>query len=148
MGGKSTRSGGDPVKRIAMCAAVAAFLLATVLPGTALAHTFVASTSLTIHKVPGGVTNPGATVVVYGKLRSVRPLCRSDRVVKLMRARPGADQLLAKDRTDSEGEYIFIRHPRRDQHIYTRFSGFFQTSYGHSHRCRGSFSSILFVNVG
>ena len=148
MGAESTRSGGDPVKRIAIGAAVAAFVLATVLPGTALAHTFVASTSLTIHKVPVGITNPGATVIVYGKLRSPRPLCRNDMVVKLMRVRPGADRLLARDRTDREGEYIFVRHPRRDQHVYTRFSGFFQTSYGHSHRCRASRSVSIFVNVG
>jgi len=65
-----------------------------------------------------------------------------------MRVRPGPDRLLAKDRTDSEGEYIFVRHPRRDQHVYTRFSGFFQTSYGHSHRCLASRSASLFVNVG
>ena len=136
------------MKRIATAAAIAAFVLATVLPGTALAHTFVASTSLTIHKVPVGITNPGATVIVYGKLRSPRPLCRNDMVVKLMRVRPGPDRLLAKDRTDSEGEYIFVRHPRRDQHVYTRFSGFFQTSYGHSHRCLASRSASLFINVG
>jgi hypothetical protein len=136
------------VKRIAIGAAVAAFLLATVLPGTALAHTFVASTTLSIHKVPGGVTAPGATVIVYGKLRSARPLCRSDMVVKLMRVRPGADKLLARDRTDSEGEYIFVRHPLRDQHVYTRFSGFLQTSYGHSHRCLPSRSVNVFINVG
>lgn len=135
------------MKRIAMSAAVAAFLLATVLPGTALAHTFVANTTLSIHKVPGGVTTRGATVIVYGKLGSPRPLCRNDMVVKLMRVRPGPDQILARDRTDREGEYIFVRHPLRDQHVYTRFSGFFQTSYGHSHRCRPSRSVNVFINV-
>jgi hypothetical protein len=135
------------MKRIAVGAAAAFFLLATVLPGTALAHNFVASTNLSIHKVPGGVTNRGATVIVYGKLGSARALCRDNMVVKLMKVRPGADRLLARDRTDSEGEYIFVRNPRRDQHVYTRFSGFFQTSYGHSHRCQASRSVSLFVNV-
>jgi hypothetical protein len=136
------------MKRIAVGVAAAFFLLATVLPGTALAHNFVANTSLSIHKVPGGVTNRGATIIVYGKLGSARAFCRDNMVVKLMKVRPGADKLLAKDRTDGEGEYIFVRNPRRDQRVYTRFSGFLQTSYGHSHRCRHSRSVNLLINVG
>ena len=136
------------MKRIAVGAAAAFILLATVLPGTALAHTFVASTNLSINKVPGGVTNRGATVIVYGKLKSSHALCRNNMVVKLMKVRPGADKLLAKDRTDEEGEYIFVRNPRRDARVYTRFPGFLQESYGHSHRCQGSRSSSVRINVG
>ena len=60
------------MKPTAVGVAAAFFLLATVLPGTALAHNFVASTNVTIHKVPGGVTNPGATVIVYGKVNLPR----------------------------------------------------------------------------
>jgi hypothetical protein len=136
------------MKRIAVGAAAAFFLLATVLPGTALAHTFVASTNLSINKVPGGVTNRGATVIVYGKLKSSHALCRNNMIVKLMKVRPGADKLLAKDRTDEEGEYIFVRNPRRDARVYTRFPGFLDTSYPHSHRCQGSRSSSVRINVG
>jgi hypothetical protein len=135
------------MKRIAIGAAAAVLLLATMLPDPALAHFFSAKTSLTIHKVPTGVTAPGATVLIYGKLRSPRPACRFDKVVKLMKVRPGADKVLSRDRTDREGEYLFVREPKRDQTLYTRFSRTLQTSYGHSHRCRGSRSDNLFINV-
>jgi hypothetical protein len=135
------------MKRISVGAAAAVLLLATMLPDTALAHTFAARTSLSIHKVPAGATAPGATVIVYGKLRSARVSCRFDKLVRLMKVRPGPDKVLGRDRTDREGEYLFVRKPKRDQKVYTRFSGTLQTSYGHSHRCRASRSDNVFVNV-
>jgi hypothetical protein len=139
---------GVSMKRIALAAAAAALLLATILPDASLAHTFAARTNLTIHKVPVGATDAGATIVVYGRLRSGRATCRSNKVVKLMKVRPGPDRVLGRDRTDSEGEYLFVRKPFSDQTVYTRFSGTLQTSYGHSHRCRHSRSDNLFINVG
>jgi hypothetical protein len=134
------------VRHILVSAAVFV-LLAAVMPGTAVAHTFVADTSLTIHKAPTGATASGATVVIYGRLLSPRLKCRFDQVVKLLRVRPGRDALLARDSTDREGEYIFVRTPQADQRVYTRFSGSVETSYGHSHTCRASRSSTLFVDV-
>jgi hypothetical protein len=135
------------MKRIALAAAAAVLLLATILPDTSLAHTFAARTRLSINKVPAGATHAGAKIVVYGKLRSGRATCRSNKVVKLMKVRPGPDRVLGKDRTDSEGEYLFVRKPFSDQTVYTKFSGTLQTSYGHSHRCRRSRSDNLFINV-
>jgi hypothetical protein len=134
------------VRHILVSAAVFV-LLATVMPGTAVAHTFVADTSLTIHKAPTGATVSGETVVIYGKLLSPRLKCRFDKVVKLLRVRPGQDALLARDTTDREGEYLFVRTPKTDQRVYTRFSGSLDTSYGHSHRCRPSRSSTVFIDV-
>jgi hypothetical protein len=126
---------------------VGVFLLATLGIGAAVAHVFEADTTLTINKAPTGVTNAGATVVIFGKLKSPRPACRADKLIRLLRVRPGPDRVLARDRTDDEGEYLFVRHPRRDQKVYTRFSGTFSSSYGHSHRCFGDRSPSIRINV-
>jgi hypothetical protein len=135
------------MRRAVSGAIVGVFLLTTVAVGAAFAHTFAADTSLTIAKVPSGATQAGAKVVIYGRLRSANATCRSNKVVKLMRVRPGPDKLLARDRTDAEGEYLFVRNPGRDQTVYTRFSGTFTSTYPHSHRCRSDRSRSLFVNV-
>jgi hypothetical protein len=135
------------MRRAVSGAIVGVFLLTTVAVGAAFAHNFAADTSLTIAKVPSGATQAGAKVLIYGRLRSGNASCRTNKVVKLMRVRPGPDKLLARDRTDAEGEYLFVRNPGRDQTVYTRFSGTFNTSYGHSHRCRSDRSRSLFVNV-
>jgi hypothetical protein len=134
------------MKRVA-ASVIGVFLLTTVVVGSAVAHTFVNETSLSIGKLPRHATNPGATVIIFGRLRSPRPACRSNKVVKLLRVRPGPDIVLARDRTDSDGDYGFIRHPRRDQTVYTRFSGTFSSSYGHSHRCLGDRSRFRFINI-
>jgi hypothetical protein len=138
---------GIRMKRVVTSSIVGVFLLTTVGMGAAVAHTFSADTNLTIRKTPRGITAVGARVAIHGRLRSARASCRVNKVVKLMRVRPGPDLLLARDRTDSEGEYLFIRHPRRDQTVYTKFSGTFRTSYGHSHRCQRSRSDRRFINV-
>jgi hypothetical protein len=143
----SSRRREGVMKRLAISAIAGAFFVATAFAGTAIAHNFVANTSLTIHKVPTGVTSPGADVVIYGTLRSPRSFCQDNMVIRLMKVRPGADKLLARDRTDREGEYMFVRGPRHDQTVYTRFRGFFESSYGHSHRCVASRSSNLVINV-
>jgi hypothetical protein len=135
------------MKRIAASVIDGVFLITTVVVGTAVAHTVVAGTSLTIHKAPRGPTNAGAKIVIFGRLRSARPACRSNKLVKLFRVRPGADRLLARDRTDLEGDYRFVRHPRRDQTVYTRFSGTLNSTYPHSHRCVKSRSINKFINT-
>jgi len=135
------------MKRVAASVIVGVFLLTTVAVGTAVAHTWVSGTSLTIGKLPTGATDPGAKVIIFGRLTSPRPACRANKVVKLLRVRPGPDRLLARDTTDSEGDYLFVRHPRRDQTVYTRFSGSFSSSYGHSHRCLADRSLTRFINI-
>jgi hypothetical protein len=138
---------GVKMKRIAASIIVGVFLLTTVAVGVAVAHTVVSATSLTIQKFPRGATNKGAAVIIAGRLKSARAACRANKTVKLMKVRPGPDRLLARDITDSEGEYFFIRHPRRDQTVYTRFSGTLVTSYGHSHECLKSRSRSRFINT-
>jgi hypothetical protein len=135
------------MKRIIASAAVAMFFLATVMSGSAGAHTFVANTSLSIHKAPTTATAPGANVNIFGKLQSPRRSCRVDKVVKLFKVLEGPDKLLAKDRTDNEGTYGFVRQPSKDMKVYTKFFGSLKTSYGHSHKCLASQSSKLFIDV-
>jgi hypothetical protein len=135
------------MKRIAASVIVGVFFLTTVAVAVAVADVIEATTSLTIQKIPRGATNKGAAVVIAGKLKSARATCRANKVVKLMKVRLGPDRLLATDITDSEGEYFFIRHPRADQRVYTRFSGTVFTSYGHSHTCLKDRSRNRFINV-
>jgi hypothetical protein len=135
------------MKRIAASVIVGVFLLTTVAISTAVAHTVVSETTLTIRKAPRGATNPGGKVIIFGRLKSARPACRSNKVVRLMKVRPGADKVLAVDRTDLEGDYRFVRHPGGDVTVYTRFSGTVRTSYGHFHRCLGDRSRNRFINV-
>jgi hypothetical protein len=135
------------MKRILVCGVAATFLLVSILASSAMAHNFVANTSLTIHKAPTGATHPGHDVVIFGKLRSGHHSCEVHKVVRLMKKRPGPDKLLGRDRTDTEGDYSFLRNPTRDMTVYTRFRGSLNTSYGHSHECLASRSSNLFINI-
>jgi hypothetical protein len=130
-------------KLLAIVASVSALAFASV----AAAHTFFATPAITIHKSPIGATSPGARVIIYGRIRSAYGFCRANRVVRLFRVRPGPDALLALDLTDREGEYLFIRRPRRDQTVYTRIRARSFTSYGHSHNCAAARSRNLFINV-
>ena len=135
------------MKRAVTGTIIAMLLLTTLGSGAAVAHTTASNTSLTINKIPGGATRPGARVIIYGRLRSFRATCRANKVVKLIRVRPGPNLVLARDRTDNEGEYRFVRRPSRDQTVYTKFAGTLRTSYGHSHRCRRDRSTNVFVNI-
>jgi hypothetical protein len=130
-------------KLLVIVASASALAFASV----AVAHTFFATPSLTIHKAPFGATSPGARVVVHGRIISGRSFCKVNRVVRLFRVRPGPNRLLATDRSDSDGEYVFIRHPRRDQTVYTRIRARSSTSYGHSHNCAADRSRNRFINV-
>ena len=123
------------------------FLVTTVLVGTSIAHTYVAETSLTIHKEPRGVTEAGTKLFIFGKLRSARPACRANEWVKLMRVRPGPDRAMERDKTNSEGNYRFVLHPLRDQTVYVKFFGSFRDPIGHSHRCLSSRSENQPINV-
>jgi hypothetical protein len=132
------------VKRL-LLAGVAAVGLAFAV--TAAAHTFVASPSLSIGKVPAGATSPRERIIIFGKIHSGRLFCRNNRVVRLFRVRPGPDRLLATDRSDREGEYAFALRPRRDRRVYTRIGRLSFTNYPHSHVCRSARSNNQRINV-
>jgi hypothetical protein len=135
------------MKRVAASVTVGVFLFTTVVVGAAVAHTYVAETSLSIHKEPLGPTQAGAKVFIFGRLKSPRTACRSNRWVKLMRVVPGPDNAMARDKTDGDGNYRFVRHPLRDQTVYVRFFGSFRSSIGHSHRCLSNRSRIRFIDI-
>lgn len=136
------------MKRPSVAFGVVTILILALLPDIGSAHTFTNRPRLIINKVPGGATDPGDRVVIYGRIVSGRAPCRDGRIVRLFRVVPGPNRLLATDLTDFEGEYLFVRRPRRDQTLYTRISRFVETSYGHSHVCRRARSRDLFVDVG
>jgi hypothetical protein len=132
------------VKRLLLLGVAAVGLAFAV---TAAAHNFVASPSLSIGKVPAGATSRGERIVIFGKIHTRRTFCKDDRRVRLFRVRPGADRLIAIDRSDAEGEYGFALRPRRDKRVYTRIGRLVHTSYGHSHVCRAARSNNKRINV-
>ena len=113
----------------------------------AVAHVFSADTSIRARMVPSGTVTKGERVLVFGRLRSGQAVCRQGKTVQLMRRRPGADTVLRSDTTDAEGEYRFRIKARKDMTVYVAFRGSVESSYGHSHTCRGSSSRGLQVNV-
>lgn len=135
------------MKRVAASVILGVVLLTTVAVDTAAAHTYVAETWLTIHKEPRGITNAGAKVYVFGKLHSPRPMCRSWEWVHLMKVLPGPDASLQRVRTNSDGNYRFVRRPQGDLTVYVKFFGSFRPSTGHSHRCLSSRSPSRVLDV-
>jgi hypothetical protein len=138
---------GNEMKQLLASVVVGVFLLTAVVVDAAVAHTYVAETSLSIHKEPRGITQAGTKVFIFGRLKSARPACRFNEWVKLMKAVPGPDKAIARDKTDGEGNYRFVLQPLRDQTVYARFLGSFNSSVGHSHRCLSSRSRIRWINV-
>lgn len=134
------------MRRITGAVLAALLLGGTIFVGTAGAHTFVSQPKVTINKSPTGAVDPGDRVLIFGKVKG-RNLCTDRREVTLFRVRPGADERVGTDRTDNEGEYRFAIRPQSDGTFYVRLRGLRQTSYGHSHRCRGDRSPSVSVNV-
>ena len=127
------------------------FLVAIALSGAfaagADAHVFESTTTLGVAKTPSRAVERGARVVVHGRLRSSRGACRAGKLVRLFLQRPGADRLVASDRTDGDGEYGIVVRPAADMTVYARFGGSSDSAYGHSHVCAGDSSSRLRIDV-
>jgi hypothetical protein len=123
------------------------FLLSAVLATGAQADAFSVATSVTARDVPAGVVAPGTRVVVAGRISSARSACEGGKLVKLFVRRPGADRVVATDRTDRDGEFSFALRPNADLVVYARFGGSHVSSYGHRHLCRGDSSAALRIDV-
>jgi hypothetical protein len=134
------------MRRIVGAALVALLMGGTIFAGSAGAHSFVSQPRVTIDKSPAGPTAPGDRVVIFGDVKG-RGFCTDGRQVTLFRSRPGADERVGTDRTDNDGEYRFVIRPQADGSFYVRIGPRRQTSYGHSHRCRGDRSPSVFINV-
>lgn len=115
--------------------------------GVAWADVFENQPRVKIDRSPAGTVSPGERVVIFGKVKSGQDVCKAGREVQLMRRQPGPDKLLETDVTDGDGEYRFVRRPRKDQTVYTRLARFFESSYGHSHECLRATSRDLFIDV-
>jgi hypothetical protein len=141
MRGRATR------RRLLTVLLATGLLVSAIFVGVSNAHTFTATTTVTIHKIPTGDIKPGAAVAFYGSLRSARQACRSNKKIQLWRTRPGPDLLVTRTRTNTSGQYLFIQHPRRTHTFYTRFPGSLFTSYGHFHKCLPDRSGNVLVRV-
>lgn len=126
---------------------LSASLLVTGVAGIAWAHVFEKQPRVTIDRSPAGTVSPGERVVIFGKVKSGQDVCKVGRKIRLMLKRPGPDKLLETDVTDGNGEYRFVRRPRKDQTVYTRLPRFFESSYGHSHECLRALSRDLSIDV-
>jgi hypothetical protein len=134
------------MKRIVGAALVVLLVGGTIFASTAGAHSFVSQPRVTINKSPSGPVDAGDRVVIFGDVKG-RSFCTDGRIVTLFRGRPGPDERIGTDRTDNDGEYRFVIRPQSDGSFYVRIGGRRNTSYGHSHRCRGDRSPSIFVNV-
>jgi hypothetical protein len=126
---------------------VGVILLSAIAMPNALAHTFVAGSTISIASTPKGPVEKGTDVLIFGKVGSDHSSCKKGRVVELFKVRSGHDKLLGKDRTDADGEYGFRRTIKRNQAFRTKVLRRLDTSYGHSHDCKGAGSSKLVIQV-
>jgi hypothetical protein len=137
-------------KRFVLTCLMSAVIL-VVQVGGASAHVATYDTSLSIDKSPNHAVHRGDRVLIMGKLKP--KACRKHKVIRLMKVVKGPDKLLAKDRTDREGEYLFKLRARRTMKVYTRFRGSvttgynYGTYYGHSHTCNPSRSKSVKIRV-
>lgn len=127
---------------------LATMLVSAALPAVASAHVVDAQTRVSIGRTPQGVVPPGTRVVVSGRLHSAaRAVCTGRKVIRLYLVRRGPDRLLARDVTDAQGGYRFVRRPRADVRVYARFAASFASSYGHQHTCRSDSSRAILIDV-
>ena len=101
----------------------------------AVAHTFSEGTTLTAKRALGK-----RRALIFGNLSDGQ--CKNGKTVQLVNAKTGG--VKATDVTDKDGEYRFkVRRGKRTKRFYTRFQGSVETSYQHSHTCRGSQSNTV-----
>ena len=118
-------------RRIACLAgATAAGLLAMAAP--AGSHDAGYDSRVTIHNPQPGVW--------HGRVFSERDSCEPDRLVKLMRPRPGPDEEVARDRTDADGRWDYIPIGER---YYARVVRKVIERPGHRHVCRADESRTI-----
>jgi len=98
------------------------------------AHTFTASSTISIHYVDGKF---------QGRVRSSRPRCEK-RLVRVFKARPDRpDIFIGEDRTNDNGRYRIPKPPRIKGKFYARATRRSGGHYSHKHRCRPALSRII-----
>lgn len=119
--------------------------LAALFVPAAAAGVIIGKTSITARAQHALFFKAGAQVVVSGQLQSSKAFCSSNRVVRLRSTSTGVSRQLRAVRTDRQGKYRFVLHPRKPERVYVYFAGVFQSSYGAYHRCLASRSRSITV---
>jgi hypothetical protein len=106
--------------------------------GSALAHSFDASSSITIRF-------DSSAAAFKGTVHSSHPLCVAGRTVKVKkRVGDGPDRIVGTDTTGSQGGYS-VPKDNPHGHYYAKVQRSESTSYGHSHICRAARSTTINV---
>src|ERR671923_1920311 len=119
-------------QRIASCATIGTLTaIGTIGLGQALAHTvhFASSVSITVCCATDGLWDFG------GEVTSPKARCEPQRTVKLFRKRSGTDQLMGRDRTNSEGAWHVEPDPSPAGTYYARVTRKDIGGPGHDHIC-------------
>lgn len=93
--------------------------------------------------VSDDTVKPNQTITFFGRLRNEHGPCRSGETVRLVRRNTG---VVARDKTDSEGEFSFRIDPQPNQGRYfARYRGAGRFGYGDSHACGADSSAIVVI---
>ena len=129
-----------------MARAALALAASLILVGTALAHSVVYETNLSLGRSPSGTVGHGTTVTFSGRLSSASAKCQRRSRIKLVRVGVG---VVARTRTDGSGDYSFQRKVSQTATWRTRFKGkVLNPVHPHNHVCGASASSKVRVPVG
>jgi hypothetical protein len=120
--------------KLLVVAGVATAVAPFVPTGPASAHTFIANSSISIHREGNRF---------FGRVDSRRRSCERNRVVKLVKIKKNGDRVVVgtDDETSNNGAWT-VRASRRGRFqavVKARTGG----PYGHSHTCRGDRSRII-----
>ncbi|HEV8663386.1 MAG TPA: hypothetical protein VGT06_09655 [Candidatus Methylomirabilis sp.] len=110
----------------------------------ASAHEFEASRTITIHRRPRGVVDPGTRVRFFGRIISDRHSCENFELVELIRVGRG---VVARDISDSEGNYSMRKRVFRTGRYFSRVITTISGRHPHRHVCLAAQSRTIRVRV-
>ena len=141
---REARTRGVPMRSLSLTGRILAVAIATTfaLAGTALAASWTASTSLSLHADDHSV-DKGEKVDFSGNLSSSRKKCRSRQRVALFK---GNDKV-ATQRTSRSGHYEFTQTIRRTKTWHTEYKGRTFGTHPNIKHCDGSRSNDERVEV-
>lgn len=113
-----------------VCIIASVGMLAIGAPNTALAHFDDSRVSL---NVSDRTVRPNQRIVFFGRLRNEHGRCVRNQLILLKRRGTG---VVARDRTDGDGEFRFRIDPRPNRgRYYARYRGKGRFGYNNNHRC-------------
>jgi hypothetical protein len=134
----SVRKRGVALAAAVLTAAIVSLTLGPVLTAQGHTHTYSASISIR-YKASGNK--------FLGHL-GTGPPCRKGRVVSVFLVQPGADRLLGKDRTDSDGDYVVKNSAGLTGGFYAKTPREVRgDGYQHQHTCKKARSATINVTT-